>query len=676
MDKKDILGKLQNLLFLFTLFFLPLFFCPLTADPFWVAEKFFFKFLISLLIITYLTRSFFNSSFVVYKTDYNLLFTGFIFFNIIGVIKVRNYFLWADAVFLNIFYFFLFFVSLDYCVQDRNNYKRIIILILISNLIAAFYGIIQSAGFDPIRWQSDFSRRAASTLGNPNFLAGQLILAIPFAISLFFSEKISKPVSVMILAVLCSGLILSQTRGAYLGFLFQLAVFFVLTAKYESELFGKYKNKIISVFFVLLVLASAYIFINPEIRTRMKDALTLKDSSATIRASLWKNTMYLIKENPLLGSGAGVFGIKYAYYQYKSLKYRDFFNNDFYKSGHAHNDILQFMGEYGIPAAGVIIMIFYVLFRNGIKSLKTDNKLKFFIIAVLSAVSGMLVHGLFNFPMIIIPTAATFYVLLGSLVAAGNNYKSVNIKQNLILKISCVLLIFAFLFIGSIVTRVFISNCYLRKSGEATYFKMYRVAVEHSSNAVAIAPWLYENHYANGSDYLQAGELEKAYKIYEKVYELNPGHWETNVFLFEFYASNNMREEMLKIAENMYKLSPYSLKSITSLGYAYYINGKYDKAILIYEKGFYNMPEKYDILYHLSATYGAIGETEKAIYFAQRAIGVSQDNAGAYYNLAVAYIKSGDSKKAKEVLTQMLKVHPDNNNAKELLKVLKNEDKK
>ncbi len=676
MEKKDIFVKLQNVLFLFLLLFLPLFFCPLTADPFWVAEKFFFGFLISLLMIIYLARSFLSSSFIVYKTPYNLIFAGFILLNIISVIKVYNYFLWADAIFLNMFYFFLFFIALDFCVQNKDNYKKIIILILFSNLIAALYGIIQSAGFDPIRWQTDFSKRAASTLGNPNFLAGQLILVIPLAVALFFSEKLPKYISVTLILTLCSGLILSQTRGAYIGFIIELVVFFVLTSKYEAELFKKYKNSIIAVFFIVFISGFIYIIINPEIRTKMKDALILKDSSANIRVALWKNTMYLIKENPLFGTGAGNFEIKYAYYQYKSLKYKDFFENDFYKSAHAHNDLLQIIGEYGIPASGLIILMFYLLFLNGIKTLQQDNKSRFFIIAALSGISGMLIHGLFNFPLIIVPTAATFYVLFGCLAAAGNNYEPFNIKQNLILKILCVLFVFIFLFINSLILRVFISNCYLRKAGEATHFKMARVAVDHSSNAVEIAPWIYENYYVNGSDYLQVGDVEKAYKIYEKVYELNPGHWETNVFLFEFYASNNMSEEALKVAENMYKLSPYSLKAITSLGYSYYINGKFDRAILIYEKGFYNLPEKYDILYHLSATYGAIGDTEKAIYFAKRAIDVSKDNAGAYYNLAVAYIKSGEPRKAREVLDQMLKEHPDNKNAKELLKVLKNENKK
>ncbi|HPD18174.1 MAG TPA: O-antigen ligase family protein, partial [Candidatus Goldiibacteriota bacterium] len=588
----------------------------------------------------------------------------------------HNYFLWADEVFLNVFYFFLFFVTLDFCRRDKSNYKKIIILLLFSNFIAAFYGIIQSAGFDPVKWQTDFSKRAASTLGNPNFLAGQMILAIPLAISLVFSKKTPKLLSISVVIILCAALILSQTRGAYIGFLISLVVFFILTMKREKEAFKKNKKLVIGITLFVFLLGLTYAIANPEIRMRIKDAVTLKDSSATIRFSLWKNTMYLIKENPLLGSGAGNFEIKYAYYQYKSLKYSDFSGNDFYKSGHAHNDFLQIMAEYGIPAAGFIILMFFILFLSGIRFLKTDNDEKFFMIAVLSGVAGMLVHGLFNFPLIIVPTAATFYVLLGCSMAATGNYELIKVKYNLFLKISCILLVILFLSVISAVSRTFISNCYLRKSGEATYFKMARIAVEHSSNAVKIAPWVYENYYVNASDYLRTGDTENAYKLYEKIYELNPGHWETNVFLFEFYASNNMREDALKIAENMYKLSPYSLKAITSLGYAYYINGKFNDAIFIYEKGFYNLPENYEILYHLSAVYGAIGDTEKVIYFAQRAINASKHNAGAYYNLAVAYIKSGNLGKAEEVLNQMLKEYPDDNNAKELLKVLKNESKK
>ena len=37
------------------------------------------------------------------------------------------------------------------------------------------YGLLQSAGIDFIPWQTNFSYRAASTLGNPNFLAGHMV---------------------------------------------------------------------------------------------------------------------------------------------------------------------------------------------------------------------------------------------------------------------------------------------------------------------------------------------------------------------------------------------------------------------------------------------------------------------------------------------------------------------
>lgn len=675
--KKNILTKLQNILFLFILFLSPLFFSPLSYDPFWVAERFFFTFCVALLIIIILLRFLLKSSFVYYNTPYNFLFAGFLILNILGVFKVYNYFLWLDALFLNICYFVFFFTSFDYCKQDKNNYKKIIILILFSNFIAALYGIIQSSGFDLLKWQTDFGKRAASTLGNPNFLAGQLIIAIPIAFSLFFLDKVSKPISVVLIFVLVLGLVFSQTRGAYIAFFISLIIFFILTFKYENETFNKYKNAITIILLFIIIISIIYIIINPQIRTRIKDALVLKDSSASIRIALWKNTMHLIKENPLLGSGPGNFEIKYAYYQYKSLKYKDYFETDFYKSGHAHNDLLQIMGEYGLPASGFIIIMFYVLFLNSIKILKQLNNIKFFIIAVVAAITGILVHGFFNFPLIIIPTAATVYVLFGVVAEFSQNYTLKNIKLNLLLKILFLLLIIFVIFISSLVMRSFIANCYLRKSGEATHFKMNKVAIDHSSTAIDYAPWEYENYYTNASNYLQTGEIEKVYKIYEKVFKLNPGHWETNIFLFDFYASNNMREEALKIAENMYKLSPYSLKSLTSYGYALYINGKFDRAILIYEKAFYNLPEKYDILYHLSAAYGATGDTQKAIYFAQRAIAAaSSDNAGAYYNLAVAYIKSGEVEKAKQTLKEMLNKYPDNKNAKELLKVLKDANKK
>ena len=189
--------------------------------------------------------------------------------------------------------------------------------------------------------------------------------------------------------------------------------------------------------------------------------------------------------------------------------------------------------------------------------------------------------------------------------------------------------------------------------------------------AVEANPWNEDNYLFDGQVMEKANQLEEAFRNYKKVYEIDPGSWETASALFNYYAAKNMAPEALETGLNMLRMSPYSLKAQTAAGYALYIGGKYDQALQIYDNALKDRPGNYDLLYHLSAVYGAKGDTQKAAEYSAKAIAASPDNTGAYLNLAVAYYRSGDKAKAVQTVKEMLKAHPGDQRGLDLLKAMK-----
>ncbi len=668
----NFLKKGLEILLLFTVAFAPLVFSRHAADPFWVVEFFFYKTAVSMLAAVWLIKASVEGRFTLFLTPWNIPIAGFLLLGSFGALFASNKPAFLNTMYLNLCNAALFFLVLDYVSDSEKNRGRLILAVLIPGVLMALYGIMQSFGADIIPWQTNFSRRAASTLGNPNFLAGHMVLLIPIAYSMLIKTGRGRGLGKILAAVLLTAaLFLSQTRGAYLAYIVSCAALLAMLWKYKPAGAAGAIRPLVIFTCVMACLAAGYVALNVNARERVTGLLAMKDKEAGIRLKLWENTLYMIRDNFLTGSGAGNFHVVYSYYQSKSLKPSDYAVSDYYKTGHAHNDFLHFTAEYGALAAGFMFLFIYTLFSAGIRALKRGAGDGIFIAAFLASATAVLVHGLFNFPFLIVPTTAVFYALAASSAMEQDDYEYSVAEAPVPLRLASVFA--AVLLFGAVCvfTLNLLSSAYLRKAREADYFNRPQQAMEYSAVAVELNRWNEENLFFRGLIFEKAGDNENAYDYYIKVYDLNPGHWEANTGLFGYYAEKGMKKEALSTALNMQKISPYSLKAVTAAGYAYYINGLYEPAEKIYLEGLKNRPGNYDILYHLSAVYGAIGDAARAAEFAEQAIAAGGDNAGAYYNLAVAYYRTGDKKKAIQTIERLLKEHPEDQKAIELKEAMR-----
>ena len=108
------------------------------------------------------------------------------------------------------------FMYVRHCLSETDR-RKAFVLIVSSALFACFYAVAQVFKLDMKGWITDFAGRVFSSMGNPDFFGGFLILAIPASISVYYLFG-KKNLSAVIFVFLTATLFLSQTRSSLFAF--------------------------------------------------------------------------------------------------------------------------------------------------------------------------------------------------------------------------------------------------------------------------------------------------------------------------------------------------------------------------------------------------------------------------------------------------------------------------
>jgi O-antigen ligase len=113
-----------------------------------------------------------------------------------------------------------------------------------------------------------------------------------------------------------------------------------------------------------------------------------------------------VRDYPLTGTGAGSFASTYPMYDSGMI------GSWLYK--YAHNDYLQFAGEFGLPGlamlAGIVLLSLWQAARAQLK--RQDPMMRGLGFGVLMAIVALLIHSTVDFNLQIPANAATFVVIL------------------------------------------------------------------------------------------------------------------------------------------------------------------------------------------------------------------------------------------------------------------------
>ena len=224
--------------------------------------------------------------------------------------------------------FVLFFYGVTSSGLEKH-LDKVLWLLLAAGVGVSLYGFYQACF--PERYSdvwtdtdlfSAITFRVYSTLANPNVLGEYLLLVIPIACAMLFSSDTwGKRIACLIAAgIMGVCLILTYSRGCYLGLLFAAAVFLVLLDRRF-------------LFLGIIAVALCPLYLPDSVISRFTSIGNMTDTSTSYRVGIWLGSLAMLKDFGFSGVGYGseAFNTIYPAYAMHSIS-----------AQHAHNLFLQF----------------------------------------------------------------------------------------------------------------------------------------------------------------------------------------------------------------------------------------------------------------------------------------------------------------------------------------------
>lgn len=298
--------------------------------------------------------------------------------------------------------FVLFFFAVTSCGMDGKHLDMVMWGLLAAGVVVSAYGFFQFMFPEKFRnvWTdtdmfSTVAFRVYSTLENPNVLGEYFLLVIPLgcAVALTAEGKQKRLAALAAVAVMGVCLILTYSRGCYLGLLFAAAVFLVLL-----------DSRFLVVGIVAIALCPLYL--PDSVISRFTSIGNMDDTSTSYRVYIWLGTLAMLKDYWFCGVGPGTdaYNIVYPEYAYNAIT-----------APHSHNLYLQIMCDSGICGIVVFLILMLSFYRMMFTAIhrETDRRAKIFQIAGTSAITGFLVQSMTDYTFYNYRVMLLFWVMLG-----------------------------------------------------------------------------------------------------------------------------------------------------------------------------------------------------------------------------------------------------------------------
>lgn len=332
-------------------------------------------------------------------------------------------------------YLTAFFLTLALC-QDRNAKKRLVFALVSLGAFEAGYGLIQYL----IGWQQIFTyvkkyylEDATGTYINRNHFAGFLEMIFPFTavLALRWAKLLSKNSSggartlrriaagtemvalmfwVFLAILLFAALVFARSRMGIVSALVSLVA--ILAIAGTSSL-GKRTRAAIGALFLFGALALiAWIGSEPVI-SRFETLGEEYNLGRDNRIAIWRDTLGLIRQHPLLGTGLGSYSVVYPSVQTTFLSLL---------VEHAHCDYLEVASELGLPGGILVFGCFFWVLARTVRQFRNveEHFEKTVSLGCIGSIVAILVHSLADFNLYIPANALVFAIILAMACSSGH----------------------------------------------------------------------------------------------------------------------------------------------------------------------------------------------------------------------------------------------------------------
>jgi O-antigen ligase/tetratricopeptide (TPR) repeat protein len=342
------------------------------------------------------------------------------------------------ALFKACAYAALFVLVIGYARSDRNRERRVSSLVFTglvgAGILIAALGVINRLSWNgrvlwiltPADWTSVPAMvRASGPFVNPDDFANYMALLMPIAIAgamqgIPFRRRdglaafrVASGAGALVMA---AAIVLSLSRAGWASAAVGVASFFLLISLpapggSQAPLHPRWRRwvRAASVAVIAAIVVAAVIAIGASIiGHRDAGAVSAGAGAAELgmegRVALWRGTLAMIHDFPILGVGLGGWPAVFPRYRlppWFPLVYRE-----------AHNDYLQFTAEAGIVGVALLVWIFARIMLRLCRAIRARTDDWPFFAALVAAVPAMATHEMFDFCLHIPANAVLFTLIL------------------------------------------------------------------------------------------------------------------------------------------------------------------------------------------------------------------------------------------------------------------------
>ena len=592
-----------------------------------------------LLVVIWIIKIINNNEYSFKKTRLNLPIILFILLMSVSLLRSQSFMVSLNDYIIFIFYFLIYFLIINN-INDKVQFNSLIKLFFLTSFIISLYTLAQYYDFDPYL---NNLHSLTSTIGQKNWISNYIGMFFLIALIHFLLEDIKKNkiIYFLLLSILYATLMICQSRGIWISIILSLliGIFFI----FKFKIVRTFKNNrkwlflLLLTFLLITIIYSTENPLNKSAITAPQRALSTfdkQDPSINTRLLIWRTTLQMIKDNPLLGSGIGNFKINYLNYQADLLQKNPNYIKYIANAKESHNEYLQMSAELGIVGLGVFLSILFIFYSSILNYLekKINNKDKIIVFGLLMGITFFLFHSLFSFPLHVPVLGLNFFIIVGLTLSYIRNIDSLKDEKNIIIKkeifknkqikiFGIILVLFFLIFaIDSLVIRPYLAEIYYFNGMRYKDINNYDMSLPKLKYAAKLDPNNGRILHALGTNYYNLQIYDKAEEIWQRT-----KNYVTDVNIFYnlglLYSKIDAYEKSEEELKQAIYLNPKFTEGYHYLGFLYFSQEDYDRAIEQWNKILEiepNFPNKYIVLNNLGIVYKKKEMPDKSLeYFLQ-----------------------------------------------------------
>jgi O-antigen ligase len=553
-----------------------------------------------LLLSWWLIKQYFLGKIEAVQTTLYTPLIGFLIWSFITLLWVED---WNLAIIMLYQYlaFVMSFILFLNIFLNFDNGRAVLKVLILSMTIVSIIGLLQYYFYNTSEIQNLFIQTAkpGATFSNKNMASHFIVMVVPLSFALFISAQQKIKIYMYGLAMFIGFwfLIYTTARQAYLAILievFIVVIFFTLDFYKNKDIsfirtMSEAKTKTISLVFIFISL----IFVsnlshqgfNFGSGLKTNKLISINLDGGKNRFPAWKNTIEMIKDNPISGVGVGQWQAKYPIYYDKVSK--DVIFNESVRLKRLHNEYLEVFANFGIIGYIFLLWISFVIIKSLWRILSDCNhRFRMEILGVSMGLAGFSIVAMFSFPIRVFLPGFLLMIFFALIILAS---KEQLLERTKIIKSKIIL---GFIAATSVLLSSYLSlNSY--KWTEANRHYLIARALENLGEnklaagagleSLSLNPYSPDYYSMVGRNLFKSKKVKESVFFFKKSIDISP--FDTGNLINLAFAFNSLKNFSMekKVLDLIIRIDPKNVRASAQLVRVLIKNDKYSDAEIMYK---------------------------------------------------------------------------------------------